>query len=190
MDECDRDVLGAEVLKITGAAPDEVVDLTGSLDPAVACPDDDEGKIPLPALPISARFRLFHLLHDVRAERDRVADIFERKRVIGHAGHGVKVRDVPAAEDEMLVLEAAGLAVGAAVFHFALGSVEIDNLLSPAANAGQQLTQGHDHVQRVDRRANHVCQQRGEDEMVLRFSSGLVNGRPAGEVVVDASLKT
>jgi hypothetical protein len=151
MDKRDGDVRGAEVLKVTGAASDQIVDLTSSLDPAVASSDDDERKKPAPPLGIGAGFSLFHLLHNVRAERDRVADIFERKRVIGHARHGVKVRHVPAGEDEMIVLEAAGLAVGAVVFHFALGSVEIHDLLRPALDARQQLAQRHDHVQRVDR---------------------------------------
>src|SRR5262249_16858814 len=99
MDERDGDVLGAKILKVTSATPHQIVNLTGSLDPAVAGADDDERKKPLTALRVGARFRLFHLLHDVRAECDRVADVLKRKRVIGHAGYGVKVRHVSAGQD-------------------------------------------------------------------------------------------
>src|ERR1041385_4137103 len=42
MDECDREVFGAEILKVAGAASDQVINLTSSLDPAVAGADRSE----------------------------------------------------------------------------------------------------------------------------------------------------
>src|SRR5437016_1100918 len=62
-------VLGAEILEVPRAAANQIVDLAGGLDPAVARADDDEREKPAASLGIGAVLPLFHLFHDVRAQR-------------------------------------------------------------------------------------------------------------------------
>jgi hypothetical protein len=120
------------------AGADQVVDLAGGLDAAVAAADDDEGEIPAAFLRVVADLGLFQRGEDMGAQDDGVADGLQREGVVGHARHDVQVGDVAAGEDDVVVVELARLAVVALVFDPVAGQVHALDLLGAALKVAER----------------------------------------------------
>ena len=160
-------ILGFKIAEEARAAPNQVVYLARHLDAAVTAADDDEREIPAPALRVRADLRALHSLHHVRAQRDRVAHGLQRERVVRHPGHDVHVRHVAARDDEMIERQTLRRAVLAFVLDLVGRPIDSKHLLRAAPHTAKQIAQGHHDVERIERGADGVGQQRAEDEMIL-----------------------
>lgn len=87
--------------------------------------------------------------------------------MVGHAGDDAEIGRAATGDDEVIELGAARLAV--VVFGFDFVRVEIDDahFLGAAADAGEQFAERHDDVERAERGADGVGEQRAEDEVIL-----------------------
>src|SRR5262249_30026731 len=91
MDDGDDHVLPAEVAVKAAAAADQLVDFSGKLYTAEAGTDNDEVKVPAPAIGVSSDLGMLHLVDDMLAEIDGIAHDFEAKRMVGHSGDDAQV---------------------------------------------------------------------------------------------------
>src|SRR5947207_3245401 len=91
MNQDDLHVLRVNVLKVARAAADKIIDFTGNFHTAISTAYHNEGEMPPPPLRVGANLSFFHFLHDVGAQGYGVTDVLERKGMVSHAGHNMKI---------------------------------------------------------------------------------------------------
>jgi hypothetical protein len=125
MNENDTNVFAAKIVKVTGAAPEQIVYFAGGLGAAESATNDDEGKVPSAPFRVSANLGGFHSLHDVGTERGGVTDAFERERMVGHSGNDIEVGGAAASDDDLIVRHAGGMALIGLVLDFLFCQVDV-----------------------------------------------------------------
>ena len=86
MQQRDADLLGPEVAEARGGGADEVVQLGDRLDAEEAAAGHHKRQQRAPPFTILLDVRLFQGVNDAVAQRQRVAQVLERQRVLGQAG--------------------------------------------------------------------------------------------------------
>src|SRR5262245_49447298 len=106
VDDRDDYVLFAEVVVKAAAAANQLIDFSGKLYTAEAGSDNDEAKMPTPAIGVSSSLGMLHLVDDMLAQIDGIAHDLEAKRVIGHSGDDAQVALGTTRNDDMVVVQA------------------------------------------------------------------------------------
>jgi hypothetical protein len=95
--------------------------------------------------------------------------------VIGHPWHDIEIGHIAARNYQLFVRHATHLAAFGLIFDLVRLEVDVLHFFGPAKRARQELAQRHNHVQRVNGRADHFCQQWAEDEMILAVEQDDLN---------------
>ncbi len=87
----DREVFIGDVVKKTMRAPQQIVDFTRHFHATEAAPDDNEREIVTLKCIVITHLCFFQQLHDMKPQRNGIANGFEGQGVIGHTRHGAEI---------------------------------------------------------------------------------------------------
>ncbi len=148
-------------------APQQIVNFTRHFHATKAAPDDNKREIVMLERLVLTYLRFFQQLHDMKPQRNRIANRFEGKSVIGHARHGAKIHSRATRQHEVVIGHGTGSIVIAVVGNFTGVEINVLHLLSAAVDGWQHLAQRGGHGIRVDRSTGDFRQQRVKDHMIF-----------------------
>src|SRR5215831_18865739 len=151
MDEDYADIFAFEIVEVTGAGAEKVIYFSRRFCSTETSANHDEGQMPFSTLRVGANFGGFHLLHDVRAKRSRIADAFEREGMVGHPRNNVQIGGAATSDNDVIVRHARGMAFVGLMFDFVLCQIEVQDGFSATKDARQQLSERNDDVERAKR---------------------------------------
>ena len=104
----------------------------------------------------------------METQSNGVANRFERKGVIGHAGHHAEINHGATGQNDVVVRYVMRLAVVPFVLNHLVIEVNPLHVFGAAMDGWQELAQGRCHRIRVDRGPRHFGQQRMKHHVVVR----------------------
>src|SRR5215471_10086175 len=104
----DRDVYVflAEVAVKAAAAANQFINFSGKLYAAEAGTNNNEVKVPAPALVVSSSLGMLHLVDDMLTQVNGIAHDLEAKRMVGHTGDDAQVALGTAGNHDVVVVQA------------------------------------------------------------------------------------
>ncbi len=142
--------------------------LGGGLGARVAAADEDEGQQPAPQRVVRRRVGDLQVAEQPVAQLDGLGQCLEPQGVLGESGNARRhPRRAAEGEDQVVEGEHAGIAVGGADRHGALGHVDADHAGDDDARPLERGAQRHDEVTRLERAGRGLGQQRRVEQVIL-----------------------
>jgi hypothetical protein len=167
MDDRNNYILPAKVEVKAAAAANQLIDFAGKFHAAEAGTDNDEAQVPAPAIGITSRLGMLHLVDDMLAKVNGIAHNLETKRMVGHSGDDPQVGLGATGNHDVVVMQARQRTGSIVKFNLRSAKVNPLHALRATPNTRQHLAQRGGRGVGIDRSTRDIREQWVKHQMIL-----------------------